>query len=231
MRNVFEKWKEKVHPLFLEWAEIYKEMCTAISTLGPNPASELTKKIRSHAEKGLAQLTGKLSNELRGKYIITLGCTTEDEEFFAWLCWRRFRKPLWKLVQEEWDGSVKAAKNLVRLREDWQQLGRGQKLKPFKGHLDHHQILEVGLSLGLEKLTAEELADCFDRICPCGETHDADAMKKQRARVSKEVQTARSLMKDPSPFIQNVLAAVGAKPSAATPAQRSDAEHKHRTQN
>ena len=231
MRDVVEKWKEKVHPLFLEWAEIYKEMCTALSALGPNPASELTDNIWARTEKGLAQLTGKLPNQLRSKYIITLGCTTEDEELFAWMCWRRFRKPLWKLVQEEWDGSVKAAKNLVRLREDWQQLERGQKLKPFKGHLDHRQILEVGLSLGLEKLTAEELADCFDQICPCGENHDADAMKKHRARVSKEVQTARSFMKDPSRFIHNFLAAVGAKPSDASPAQRSDAEHKHRTQN
>ncbi len=167
MSDVVEKWKETLHPLFLEWAEIYQEMCTALSALGPNPASELTKTIRARTEKRLAQLSGNLPNQLRSKGIITPGCTTEDEEFFAWMCWRRFRKPLWKLVQEEWDGSVKAAKNLVRLREDWQQLGRGQELKPFKGHLDHHQILEVGLSLGLEKLTAEELADFFDQICPC----------------------------------------------------------------
>ena len=185
MTDVVEKWKEKVHPLFLEWAEIYKEMCNALSALGPNPASELTKEIRARTEKRLTQLSGKLPTQLRSKGIITLACTTEDEALFAWLCWRRFRKPLWKLLQEERDGSLKAAKNLVRLREDWQQLVRGQKLKPFKGHLDHHQILEVGLSLGLEKLTAEELADCFEKICPCGETHDGDAMKKT-ARASTQ---------------------------------------------
>jgi hypothetical protein len=50
--------------------------------------------------------------------------------------------------------------------------------------------MELGLNLGLDSLTDEELADCFDEMCPCGKDHDADALKKQRTRVRKQLQAA-----------------------------------------
>jgi hypothetical protein len=53
-------------------------------------------------------------------------------------------------------------------------------------------LLELGLHLGLKVLSAEELADCFDEACPCGKTHNADALKKQRARVLNDLETTLS---------------------------------------
>jgi hypothetical protein len=57
-------------------------------------------------------------------------------------------------------------------------------------------LLELGLHLGLKLLSAEELADCFDEVCPCGKTHNADALKKQRARVLKDLETTLSQSPD-----------------------------------
>jgi hypothetical protein len=65
-----------------------------------------------------------------------------------------------------------------------------RSVSAFKGNSDHCEILELGLNLGLNALTAEELADCFEEVCPCGEPHDADALKKLRARVCKRLQAA-----------------------------------------
>jgi cytochrome b involved in lipid metabolism len=50
--------------------------------------------------------------------------------------------------------------------------------------------MELGLNLGLNVLTDEELADCFDEFCACGKAHDADALKKQRAHARKQLQLA-----------------------------------------
>jgi hypothetical protein len=37
-------------------------------------------------------------------------------------------------------------------------------------------------------LSSEELADCFEELCSCGKFHDADALKKQRSRVLKDLE-------------------------------------------
>lgn len=41
----------------------------------------------------------------------------------------------------------------------------------------------------MKALSGEELADCFDEVCACGRSHDADALKKQRSRVLKDLET------------------------------------------
>jgi len=64
------------------------------------------------------------------------------------------------------------------------------RVLPFKVDEIHSELIEIGLNLGLGKLTAEELADCFRCLCPCGKAHDADALKKQRRRVEKQLHAA-----------------------------------------
>jgi len=108
-----------------------------------------------------------------------------------WLCWRRFGQPLAILVAEDKAGNLEAHNKVHRLRDDLWHLvhGRGP-IEPFKGNSRHSEIMELGLSLGLDALTDEELADCFDEFCTCGKAHDADALKKQRARVRKYLRAA-----------------------------------------
>jgi hypothetical protein len=110
-----------------------------------------------------------------------------------WLYWRRFREPLFVALGKDRDGNLQAHKRVRRVKDEfWRLLHRqGPAIKPFKGNTEHSELMELGLSLGLNKLTDEELVDCFDEVCQCGKDHDANALKKQRARLRRVLETAR----------------------------------------
>jgi len=95
------------------------------------------------------------------------------------------------LLAEEKAGSLEAHDKVQRVRNDfWRAMHARQSVEPFKRNPNHCDLLELGLNLGLKALTAEELADCFDEMCPCGEAHDADVLKKLRARVCGRLEAA-----------------------------------------
>ncbi len=81
---------------------------------------------------------------------------------------------------------------IERIIVEGNKLRYGEKVPGFKHDLDHGALIEIGLPLGLDKLTAEELADCFDKVCFCGQEHSADALKKQRKRLIKAIDVASS---------------------------------------
>ena len=52
----------------------------------------------------------------------------------------------------------------------------------------HRQLLELVTCYEHKRLTAEELAQCFDKYCGCEkENHDADALRKMRDRFEVEL--------------------------------------------
>ena len=112
--------------------------------------------------------------------------------FLELLFWRRFREPLSRAVEASQHGDLKALRRIHRVMEEYHQIRFGKgPLKGFKQDLDHAALLEMGMHMGLDKLTAEELAECFDEVCLCGkEIHDADALKKQRDRLKKTLHAA-----------------------------------------
>jgi hypothetical protein len=55
----------------------------------------------------------------------------------------------------------------------------------FKFDSHHILIMQTGLELGFRDLSSNQLADCYDEVCNCGETHDPENMKKLRSRVIK----------------------------------------------
>jgi hypothetical protein len=59
------------------------------------------------------------------------------------------------------------------------------KLK-FKTDLDHFDLMVFGTDLGLEPLSDEELAECFDELCPCGKEHYGENLRKLRTRIDKQ---------------------------------------------
>jgi hypothetical protein len=63
-------------------------------------------------------------------------------------------------------------------------------MMPFRVDPDHLTLFEIGFDLGLNELSSEELADCFDAVCPCGRSHDADSLKKQRGRLRVAIDRA-----------------------------------------
>jgi len=114
-----------------------------------------------------------------------------------WLAWKRYRQPLWQIAQEDAAGNRGASKKIERIIAEGNKLRYGENLPGFKYDLDHAGLLEVGLPLGLDKLTAEELADCFEEVCACGKQHSADSLKKQRKRLLTAIGASVAWQKDP----------------------------------
>jgi hypothetical protein len=106
--------------------------------------------------------------------------------------WERHKIPriqdLKKMAARDWD----ASRRVQRTLSDLEQLRCGKgPIQSFKGDLEHRNIFETLWGFGLERLTPTELADFFDRFCPCGsEEHDTDALKKQRTRFKRAIQKA-----------------------------------------
>jgi len=107
---------------------------------------------------------------------------------FHWLCWFRYGKTAEQLVREYDSGSLKAAKQVHKLSTEYDEWRFGEldpnELK-FKTDVDHFDLMTSGLDLGLENLTALELSDCFDELCPCSGPHVQENLSKLRARILK----------------------------------------------
>jgi hypothetical protein len=116
-----------------------------------------------------------------------LGAEREAIGFMEWLHSERHGEPLENTLNDVNAGSLSALHKLQRTQEDLFRMEHEQgPLKEFQGNLCHRDLLELGFCFGMERLTSEELADCFEEYCPCGKDHDADALKKQRARLIRE---------------------------------------------
>ncbi len=91
---------------------------------------------------------------------------------------------------------------MVKDYQDW-RYGRLDSNR-LRSKFDYHHLstMRMCLDLGIEALTQEELADCFDEVCTCGETHDAENLRKLRTRIIEMMKrlTARSLPKSPKDF-------------------------------
>ncbi|HEV8414938.1 MAG TPA: hypothetical protein VGQ49_15195 [Bryobacteraceae bacterium] len=109
----------------------------------------------------------------------------------CWLHWNRFRIPLWQDGLKARSFDVKAMKRVSDTMKDFDERQANPTWKPkVKIDLDHAAVFELGLSLGLELLPEEELAACFDAVCPCGKEHSGDALRKQRDRLIADLQKA-----------------------------------------
>src|SRR5207248_7339950 len=76
-----------------------------------------------------------------------------------------------------------ASHRVLRTADDVERLRCGKHIRPFKGNQEHWNMFGCFWGFGLENLSPDELADVFDRWCPCGsEGHDPDALKKHRER-------------------------------------------------
>jgi hypothetical protein len=51
--------------------------------------------------------------------------------------------------------------------------------------IDHFDLMMAGLDLGLAAFAPEELADCFDALCPCGKVHDPENLSELRKRIDR----------------------------------------------
>lgn len=127
-------------------------------------------------------------NSLAYSYLDTRpGPPTDD--LVPYLHWMRHKESLQRTEAEDAKGDIKAWRRLARTAEDQRRIVYSKgPIKPFQGDTVHRQLLELILCFEIERLTAEERADCADAHCACGKTHDADALKKQAARLKSDLQ-------------------------------------------
>ena len=95
-----------------------------------------------------------------------------DEQFMlSWLSWYKFGKTWRQLQQARSAGNWKASQQRLAVLRDHEKWKFG-KVDPndmsFKMDRPHIILMALGLDFGLDKLTLNELTDCFDAVCACG---------------------------------------------------------------
>jgi len=116
------------------------------------------------------------------------------ERLLDWYFFKRFRSPRWVAVEKEKKGDLEAHNQITRATDEFWLLLNGHGPVPaFKADQVHSDLLELGLHNGLDKLSVEELANCFEELCPCGKEHSGDALTKQRGRIEEHIAEAARL--------------------------------------
>jgi len=100
-----------------------------------------------------------------------------------------------ELVAGDKAGHEKSSKQLASVTKDYNDWRYG-KLDPnvlrSKFDYNHLTLMRCGLDLGIETLTQEELADCFDEVCTCGGEHDGENLRKLRTRTIEMMERLRA---------------------------------------
>ena len=94
-----------------------------------------------------------------------------------------FRELIWQLdINHDPD----AHRMLMAVHRDYWRLLTGGRFEDLKLKFSSHfGIIVQGLDFGVARLTAEELAECLDEICPCGQKHSPEYLKKLRSRIKQ----------------------------------------------
>ncbi len=181
-----------------------RECKQALEALGPKaPAERRDRVVLRLKEKGdelMAELEEKLIqidrryrpfpyNPLAYSFFTLNQPAPDTDRLFQYLHWLRHRESLQTTAASDAKGDIKAWRKLARTAEDLRRIVHKKgPIKRFQGDVVHRQLLELILCYEIKPLTAEERAECVDRYCACGKTHDADALKKQSARLKRELQ-------------------------------------------
>jgi hypothetical protein len=85
------------------------------------------------------------------------------------------------------DRSPDAHRKLMAVHLDYWRLHSGIRFEnlKLKFRYKHFKIMVDGLDFGLDGLNPDELAECLDEICPCGQKHSSEYLKKLRARIKQ----------------------------------------------
>jgi hypothetical protein len=197
-----DSWRTKLHPFFIRVAEYQKEvsiLTRSKSLYDREKATRMTKELpeeltreadRLYDERQAAgtQHHRPLMAVYGAEGLAPGSVLSENDYMYHRLCWFKFNKTLSQLLKEYQAGEFKAAKQLNKLGLEFDKWRFG-KIDPntvtFKTDVDHFGLVSLGLDLGMMSLTTEELADCFDQLCPCGKSHDPENLRKLRTRIDK----------------------------------------------
>jgi hypothetical protein len=68
----------------------------------------------------------------------------------------------------------------------------------LKFNFNHFHLMVEGFDHGIPRLNEWELASCFDEICPCGQRHSVEYMKKFRMRARRACNRLLTHANDPT---------------------------------
>src|SRR3989442_3930293 len=201
------EWRKKVHPVFVELMEQLKQNeplsrshWRADREKAQVWAKEAEIEFRTKGREVGEQLrqAGVILHDFAGK-ILDLDLEgpavreLPDEQFMlSWLSWYKYGKTWKELQHERTAGKWWASQRILAIFKDFEKWKFG-RLDPndmrFKMDRPHFDLMAFGLDFGLDKLTADELVNCFDALCTCGmEQHDPENLRKLKARILKSLE-------------------------------------------
>jgi hypothetical protein len=208
-------WKKKLYPVFCElaelnqefekrWAQLQSECRRESRVPGLAASPKVRSEIVSRFQKGTAQLERWFEEKLvdidkRHKPIaynplaysyFTLDSPMPDSEGLRqYLHFHRHGESVEASEARDAQGDIESWDKIARTERDLRILAFGKgPIKPFQEDVVHRQLLQFVICYESERLTAEELAACFDKYCACGkENHERDALRKMRDRFEAEL--------------------------------------------
>jgi hypothetical protein len=199
-------WRSKLNPRFVIAAVASKTAILGLQNGNLNAAAEYFETVNRLREeykgcKNGAPVAADLIYLTPSSF--PLSANDAAQGIVEWLHWNRFRIPLWQDAVKAAHGDLAASKRVLRSASEYEERRLNPNWEPkFKRDLDHAAIFEMGLALGLENLTEEELSDCFDALCPCGQDHSSDALRKQRDRIVEDLRAAFAWEKETGPKLK-----------------------------
>jgi hypothetical protein len=197
--------QKKCHPASFPLAQLWKDAIEALKRAGPSSGKEVLAEIEATVEKRSLEIHAQFSgpvppppNTFAAQIIFSeqaLKSESSSQGIVESIYFERHKIPMKQDSVQMEAGDWGASRRVQRTFGDVEQLRcRKGPIRPFKGNLEHSNMFETLWGFGIELLTEEELADFFDKYCPCGiEAHDPDALKKQRTRFKRILQKAIAL--------------------------------------
>jgi hypothetical protein len=210
-------WRSKMRPVFFEladvnqqfekrWSKIERECKQGLETAAGTDAPEIKKRVIEYFRRRVSELSRETDeklididkrykpfsfNPLAFSYLTLDPPSPDAEGIFEWLHFQRHGEGFWTTAMKDANGEDGAWDRISRTEKDFRiaVLGQGA-IKPFRFDVEHRQLLELIICFEEQRLTAEELAHCVDCYCGCcTEHHEANTLKRLRARLEADLRT------------------------------------------
>jgi hypothetical protein len=112
----------------------------------------------------------------------------ESSAIFRQMVFLKYGVTFRELIRQiDIEKNPKAQRKLMAVHRDFWRLQSGIRFEDLKLKFSykHFKITVDGVDFGLDVLTHDELADCLDEICPCGQKHSPEYFKKLRTRIKQ----------------------------------------------
>jgi hypothetical protein len=212
------RWRDKLYPVFFEiadltqemegrWARLQNECRQGLKVTGPAASPKVRNEIVSRFREGTAELErwydeklGDINrrytpipyNPLAYSYFTLDSPISDSEGFRQYLHFHRHGESVEVTKAKDAQGDIEAFDKITRTERDFRILAFGKgAIRPFQEDPVHRQLMQLVICYESERLTADELAECFDKYCACGKGgHEADSLRKMRDRFETELKSS-----------------------------------------